>query len=398
MIPRLKPYFDHKELAALVRKNEGAVENFEEKFARKFNAKYAVAFLYGRSGILAFLKCMGIQDSEIIMPAYTCVVVANAIVRSGNTPRFVDISLDNYGMDLGLLEKAINDRTKVIIGTPLFGYPYDAQGLQDIIRRSGRQILLMQDCAHSFGVEQNGKLICNMGDAALFAFSITKELSTIYGGMITTDSVEIYQKLIRYRDGNFTEPSFGENLKMLSLFFTAYAAFFGPFYGITNFLERRTRILDPITRYYKEDVIDMPDDFLIRMPSINAKIGSIQLDKYDEIKERRRAIAKFYNEELRGLKGITGPRLAEGATYLYCISAVDNKKEFIECMGKRSIQIGDYIEYAIPYMKAYEKYKAGDYPNAYRCSREIVNLPCHPSLSADDLKKIAASISEYFSA
>jgi perosamine synthetase len=238
--------------------------------------------------------------------------------------------------------------------------------------------------------------VCNMGDAALFAFSITKELSTIYGGMITTNRGDIYEKLKKYRDENFVEPSPAENLKMLSLFLTVYAAFFNPFYGITNFLERRTRILDPITKYYKEDLIDMPADFMDKLPAINSRIGSIQLEKYDDIKRSRRATAKFYNETLKGLKGITPPHLIDGATYLYCVSMVDNKKKFIEYMRKKGVQVGDYLEYAIPYMKAYEKYGKGDYPNAYMCSRNIVNLPCHPSLSEADLKEIVAHISYYF--
>ena len=392
MIPRLKPYFDHKELAAVFSRGQNAVGDFENKFASKFGAKYGVAFTYGRSGIYALLKSLGITNSEVIMPAYTCAVVTNAVVYSGNVPRFVDISLDNYCMDLDLLEKAINDKTRMIIGTSLFGYPYDVDRLKDIIRRSGRGIFLLQDCAHSFGVEYKGKLLCNTGDAALFASSITKELSTIYGGMVTTNDPQIYENLKKYRDDFFREPSGAENLKMFSLFLTTYIAFFNPFYGITNLLERRTKLLDPIAKYYDENKIDMPADFLDKLPAVNARIGSVQLDKYDEIKTKRRETAGFYNEALKGLKGITAPKLIDGATYLYCVSMVDNKKKFMEDMRKKGIQIGEYIEYAIPYMKAYEKYRAGDYPNAYKCSESVVNLPCHPSLSQAELNNIVECI------
>lgn len=395
MIPRLKPYFTGEELSAIFTAGPDSVKDFEEKFAAKFEAEHGVAFLYGRSGLYALLKCLGIVNAEVIMPAYTCVVVANAIVYSGNTPVFVDVSLDNYCMDLYLLEKAISDKTKVIIGTSLFGYPYDVDRLRDIIKCSGRDILLIQDCAHSFGVEYKNKLLCNMGDAALFAFSITKELSTIYGGMITTNNAGIYEKLKKYRDENFKEPSSSENLKMFALFLTAYIAFFNPFYGITNFLERRTSIIDPIAKYYKEDKIDMPEDFMNKLPSINARIGSIQIGKYDYIKKSRRSCAKFYNEALKSLKNITQPRLIDGATYLYCASMVNKKEKFIEYMRQKGIQIGEYLEYAIPYMKAYENYRNGDYPNAYKCSRHVVNLPCHPSLSGTELSRIAKDIIQY---
>jgi dTDP-4-amino-4,6-dideoxygalactose transaminase len=183
---------------------------------------------------------------------------------------------------------------------------------------------------------------------------------------------------------------------MLSLFLTAYAAFSKPFYGITDFLERRTPILDPITKYYREDIIDMPEDYMTKLPRLNAAIGSIQLDKYDGIIQKRRECARFYKGALNGLEGIAPPRLIEGATYLYCVSLVENRRKFIEYMRKRGIQAGEYIEYAIPYMKAYEKYRSGDYPNSLLCSRNIVNLPCHPSLSEKALKKIAGHISDYF--
>jgi len=398
MIPRLKPYFNNKELAAIISVGRNAVQDFESKLSSKFKTRYGVAFLYGRSGLCALLKCLGIKDSEVIVPAYTCVVVPNAVVYSGNIPRFVDITLDHYCMDLDILERSINDKTRAIVGTPLFGYPYDVDKLKDIIRRSGREILLIQDCAHSLGAEYKGAPLCNMGDAALFSFSITKPISSVYGGMITTNNEEIYKKLKSYRDENFTEPSFGEDLKMLLLFFTAYAAFFEPFYRFVDLLERRTRVLDPITKYYREDLIDMPADYMNKLPSINARIGSIQLDKCDEINERRIRIAEFYNEALKSLKGIRPPHLIEWATYIYCVSMVDNRERFIEHMRKRGVQIGSYIEYAIPYMKAYERYRSGDYPNAYKCSRNIINLPCHPFLSDADLSKIVRHISDFFSA
>jgi len=121
MIPRLKPYFGIEELRSIFKKEENAVEKFEQEFARTFNAKYALSFRYGRSGLYALLKSLNIKNKEIIMPAYTCVVVAHAIVLSGNVPRFVDISLKDYNMNLEMIEKSINKNTGAILATHLFG-------------------------------------------------------------------------------------------------------------------------------------------------------------------------------------------------------------------------------------------------------------------------------------
>ena len=98
MIPRFKPHLNQEELLAAMTPDQGAVERFEEEFARTFEAKYALAFPYGRSALWALLNALNIHDAEIILPAYTCAVVAHAIVLSGNSPRFVDINLHDYNM------------------------------------------------------------------------------------------------------------------------------------------------------------------------------------------------------------------------------------------------------------------------------------------------------------
>ena len=93
MIPRFKPWLGCAEFFALFRPNKGVVERFEQAFAQKFKAVDAVAFPYGRSAQWAFFHAVGIKNGEIIMPAYTCSVVAHAVTLSGNTPRFIDIDL-----------------------------------------------------------------------------------------------------------------------------------------------------------------------------------------------------------------------------------------------------------------------------------------------------------------
>ena len=145
MIPRLKPYYNYEELvAALSFFRENSVSEFEKEFATKLNSEYALAFAYGRSALYAILKSLNISNQEIILPAYTCVVVANAIVHSGNIPRFVDISLDDYNMNLDLLEQNITEKTGAIIATHLFGYPLNVDLLNEIVtsaeKKFGRKI------------------------------------------------------------------------------------------------------------------------------------------------------------------------------------------------------------------------------------------------------------------
>ena len=93
----------------------------------------AIAFSSARSSIYAILKSLGIENAEIIMPAYTCVVVGHSILLSNNIPVFVDISLEDYNMDLKLLKNRISTKTKAVIATSLFGYPVRLDKISEIL-------------------------------------------------------------------------------------------------------------------------------------------------------------------------------------------------------------------------------------------------------------------------
>ena len=130
MIPRLKPTIGIKELVAALRPARmDDVERFEQDFASLMGQKYALAFPYGRTGMMLLFEALGFKEKEIICPAYTCVVVPHSIVYSGNTPIFVDCEQGGFNMDLGEAEKAITEKTGAIIATSLFGYPVDLDKL-----------------------------------------------------------------------------------------------------------------------------------------------------------------------------------------------------------------------------------------------------------------------------
>ena len=203
MIPRFKPSLNWREILTLFRFNIGAVEKFEQDFAKKFKAIDAVAFPYGRSAQWAFLKALSIANAEVIMPAYTCSVVAHAITLSGNKPRFIDIDLQDYNMNLDLAEAAINERTRVIIATHTFGYPQDLERLESMVEKAekkfGHKIWLMQDCCHAFGAEWKGRMIGTSGDVAVYAFNISKLMTSIFGGMLTFQNKDLAQKIRNWR-------------------------------------------------------------------------------------------------------------------------------------------------------------------------------------------------------
>ena len=379
MIPRFRPYLFKEELLAAITPDYRAVEKFEIEFARAFKSKYALAFSYGRSALWALFKALNIQDAEIIMPAYTCVVVAHAIVLSGNRPKFVDISLHDYNMNLNQVAEAINKNTKAIIATHLFGYPLNIDGLTEIVheaeKRIGHKIWVIQDCAHSFGAEWKGKLVTSAGDAALYGLNISKMITSIFGGMITTSDNVLYKKLKSYRDTHFKQPGFFKTISRLIYIISAYLAFNERFYSVVYWLQENTRMLDRFSKaYHLDEKIHFPPDYLDRMLPIEASVGLIQIKKYPTIINNRRKVAEYYDKNLSNKKGWIKPPLQEGATYSHYVVRVPDRDACIKEMAAKGVHLGELIQYSVPNLSPYLSFE-GSFPNAFLASKTTINLP-----------------------
>lgn len=394
MIPRFKPYLGSSEIAALIA-GRGDVRAFESAFARTFEAAEAVAFPYGRSACYALLKTLGIQGADVVLPAYTCVVVAHAVVLSGNTCRFVDATLDDYNMDLGRLEAAITPQTAAIVPTHLFGYPLDLDRVEAIVRaaerRYGHKIVVLQDCAHSFGARWRGRLVCGAGDAALFGLGISKLMTSIFGGMITTGDRELASRLRQWRDAHFTPAGILKPLLRRLYLLAVYPAFSDTFFGIVRWLQDETPLLDRLAKaYHLDDEIRFPPDANERMLDVEARVGLAQLAKYPEIIRRRVEVAHFYDRELRGIPGWTLPPIVDGATYSHYVVRVPDRARVVAGFRERGIQLGEVIEYSVPHMQAYGPADPGECPNSWQASRSLINLPVQADLDRRDLDLIVA--------
>ena len=390
MIPRFKPWLGMPEVKALFRRNAGAVEHFEREFARSFEAVDAVAFPYGRSALWAFLQAVGVQDAEVIMPAYTCSVVAHAITLSGNTPQFVDIRLFDYNMDLDLLPKAINQRTRAIVVTHLFGYPLDLDRLESMVAhaesRYGHKIWVIQDCAHSFGASWKGRMVGTSGDVALYALNISKMMTAIFGGILTFQDKQLAQKIRAWRDERFKRPSWFKSWKRRAYLLAAMAAFNEKIYGLTWWLQEKTPLLNRLTKsYHLDDKIHFPPDALEHMLDLEAAVGLEQLKKYPEIIRRRRTAAKWYDENLEKPEGWEFPPIVEGATYSHYVVRVPDRKRVVDAMAAKGIHFGELIQYSVPELREYASLlddKGQCCLASQESSSNTVNIPIHPQVKS----------------
>lgn len=395
MIPRFKPHIDSKELISIFRRNKGAVERFEKEFAARFGAKEAVAFPYGRSALYTFFQAINLQNDEIIMPAYTCSVVAHAIALSGNIPRFVDISLFDYNMDLDLLANTVTEKTRAIVATHLFGYPQDLDVLESIVAdaeaKYGHKIWLIQDCAHSFGATWKNRLVGTSGDVALYALNISKMITSIFGGILTLQDAGLAAKIREKRDSTYRISGLIKSCMRRLYFLSSMAAFNENIYGVTWWLQERTSILNKLTKsYHLDQKIHFPPNAFEKMLDVEAMVGLEQLKKYDEIVKARRETALWYDKNLNRHQDWEFPPIVEGATYSHYVVRVPNREKILNEYSKRGINLGELIQYSIPETQAYQEYSKGaSFPQAKLSSLSTINFPLNADIKEKDLTKIA---------
>ena len=383
LIPRLKPWIGGREIRAAMGGRKGVIPEFEKAFAEKFDTNHGVMFSHGRAGLHAFFKAMGLDQAEVICPAYTCVVVQHAIVLSGNIPVFVDCAEGSFNMDLDLLEKEITAETRTVVVTHLFGYPMDVERCQAIVaaaeEKYGHKIWVIQDVAHSYGARWNDQLVTSFGDCAIFGCNVSKIMTSVFGGMLITKSQEVADKVRSHRDQNYRKASGLKGFKRFLYLLAIRIAFNHVVYAFTNWLER-SGILNRFVKYYDEGVIDFPGDWDELPCDAEARVGLVQLAKYDQIIAKRRAASERYTAHFEQCDDITVLPMTEGATYSHYVGVVENRQAWVDRFRKHKVQLGILIEYSVPEMAAYQKYKRGEYPRSAYYSEHCINLPNWPNV------------------
>lgn len=391
MIPRLKPSIGLKELGAAIAFWKGnAAREFEDRFAQHFEQAHGIAFPYGRTGLLFLLEAWSLKNTEVICPAYTCVVVAHAIVLSKNVPVFVDSRPNDLNMDWDLVERAVTERTSCVIATSLFGHPVDLDAL-DKFRARHPKIKVIQDCAHSFGAEWKGRSVVTAGDAAVFGLNISKIMTSIFGGMVTTNCAETEKSLRSLRKKRLQKSTLAKSISRLTYLAAVTLAFSTPIYGMVRWLERRG-FLSKFTKYYDEGKIDMPSDHLVEMTALEARVGLVQLRKLDGFVKQRQRIAARYHASLADQ---TGPfscvQPPTGSTFSHFVVRVKDRESIAGKMESLGVHVGRIVDYSIPRMTAYRNYVFHSSGIADNASAEAINLPNFPSLKKSQVEKIEQS-------
>ena len=194
--------------------NDGPlVQELEQKLARRLGVKYCVAVTNGTVALELALRGMGI-DGEVILPSFTFVATAHALMWLGVKPVFCDIDPETLCIDTKAVLPLITDRTKAILGVHVYGRHCDIETLDRI--STDYNIPIIYDAAHAFGCSFKGKMIGNFGKCEIFSFHATKIFHTLEGGAITTNDPALAQRLRRIRNFGFPGDG-GENVIELGI-------------------------------------------------------------------------------------------------------------------------------------------------------------------------------------
>jgi perosamine synthetase len=385
VISYYRPYFNWAEILAILRPGKGRRE-FEAAVADCVGARYGLAFAYGRSSIVALFRALGLSQAEVVMPAFTCSVMAEAVVASGNRPVFVDIDPTNYNMDIEAIKAALTSQTRAVIATHMHGYLADVDAIRQAV--GDERVLIVEDAALALRPAASGVTGIS-SDVAFYSFGRGKQLYTITGGVMVTDSPRLYGKLKAYRDREMNRLPTAVWARRCLQVLTAYMALSGSLeervmrlknVGVVN----RTRKAVGLVRD------DLPQDYATAYADFQGRIGLAQLCKLDVALARTRSNAEFYNRELQNIPGLTVAPMIPGSTYASYTVRVEQRDriDFRRRMLAQGIEVGMNFRYVLPQLGAYRVYADGPCPRAERAAREVVNLPNYPGLSRVEAQRV----------
>ncbi|MCM8796927.1 MAG: DegT/DnrJ/EryC1/StrS family aminotransferase [Candidatus Omnitrophica bacterium] len=331
------------------------LSNFEKEFAAFCKVKYAVGVSSGTAALFLALKALDIKEGdEVILPVFTFIATALAVTYTGAKPVFMDIDEKTYNLDVKKVRGAINKNTKAIIPVHLYGHPADMNGISRIAREYHLRVVEDAAQAHGATINMHGKdwvPVGGLSDAGCFSFYPTKNLGGMGdGGIITTNSEEIYKKLLMLRD-----------------------------YG-------------RVSRY--EHIIV---GYNSRLDTLQAAVLRVKLKRLEEWNRLRQKAASIYSRLLPD-KEVILPFVQSWARHVYHTYAIRVKAREGVLRKLKERKIGFMIYYPIPLhlQKVYQElgYKKGDFPVAEKISEEILSIPLYPYIKENQLKKVAEAIRE----
>ena len=373
-IPLFKSYWDQNDIDSITKVVKRGtywatgpeIQEFENKIAEYVGTKYAISFNSGTSALHSLLLAYNIKSKEVIVPSFTFISTANAVLLAGGKTVFAETESQTYSLDAENVKEKITVKTKAIIPIHYGGLPSkDIFELKEITEDNN--LLLIEDAAESLGSTYQGKKTGSFGDAAMFSFCQNKVITTGEGGIIVTDSKKIFEKMKLIRSHGRVESQNND------------------YFSTTK----------------EMDYIDIGYNF--RMPTMAAALGLSQLKKIDKIIKMRREKAEHYNQKLKDITEIVLPTEMQNQKHVYQMYTIQLKNKKIrdklqKHLTKKGIMTKVYFHPI--HLKTYYKnkfgYQKGDLPKTERLSEKVLTLPMYAAIPKKEIDYVSNSIKNYF--
>jgi perosamine synthetase len=357
-IPVARPAIGQEEISAVTAVLESGmlasgerVIEFERKFAEYCGTTHAVAINNGTAALHAALLAGDIgPGDEVLVPAFSFVATASAVLMCGAKPVFVDVDEQSFTINTKQAGERVTPNTRAVIGVHLYGQPFDVRGIQEVC--ASHNLKLIEDAAQAHGAQYHGEKVGSFGHFGCFSFYATKNMITGEGGMVTTN-----------------DKAYAERLRLI------------------------------ISHGQSEKYLHSRLGYNYRMTDIGAALGIVQLKKVEKFNLRRRKNAEFYNTHI-SVNGLLTPVVSPGVQHVYHQYVIRltedfpmSRAEFMDYLKAKGI--GSAIHYPIPIHHQPMFGLAGDpdpCPVSTRLSASVLSLPVHPMLDQKDLAYICDTI------
>ena len=358
---------------------------FEKKITEYCGCKTTVAFNSWTSGMEVFLRWWGIgEGDEVIIPSYTYCASANVVIHTGAKPVMVDIGEADFNISIAKIREAITPRTKVIMPVDISGFPCDYDEINKLVEefkgefipsnekqeKLGR-ILIAADAAHSFGATYKGKKSGSFADVTCFSFHAVKNLTTAEGGAVcfnlpnNFDHEEIYKEFC---------------IKIL--------------HG-----QSKDALAKTVKGAWRYDVLE--PGFKCNMTDIQAAIGLVELERYEENVSRRKQIFEAYDTAFKNENWALLPlyknETRETCYHLYLLRIANvtevQRDEIIQLIFDLDVAVNVHFQ-PLPLLTAYKErgYSIDDYPEAYLKYAAEISLPVYFNLSDEQVQTVIRAV------
>ena len=332
-----------------------AIDRFEELFAERVGAPYAAAVSSGTAGLhlLCHIAGLGAGD-EVITSPISFVATANCFMFEGATPVFADVDPRTLNLDPAAVEAAIGERTRAIVAVDMFGYPCELDELRALCDRHG--LALIADSCEALGAEYRGAPVGSHGVSAAFGFYPNKQITTGEGGMVTTHSEDEWQLLRSLRNqGRSYEARWFHHVRL---------------------------------------------GFNYRFTDLQAALGIAQLEKLDEILERRAEAASTYGRLLAGVAGVEAPLADDDdhrrSWFVYVVRLADgiDRDTVSARLAEAGVEAGHYVPcvHLQPYMRERFGFAEGLCPVAEDAGRRLLALPFFTGIDRGDQERVVEAL------